>query len=208
MRHRQGFSLLELLICVAIIGILMMLYLPVLGKAKQKAIQTAEKEGLRQDYIGKVADGVNAGTTLTSIPDREECIEAFRHEIRVGKDDMVVTELRYVVESEAEFRAYYNTLIEPTSTDPLEYDNNGNLVATDTEENTFALRPIDLLSEKEIVPIAWSFLSSDLSESSSGALGAEVIYTDSRVKFVRYKEAFPAMPAVAVLSHKFMETYF
>ncbi len=207
MRGHKGFSLLELLICVTIIGILMALYLPVLSKARQKAIQTAEKEGLRQHHIGKLADGANTGTTLTSTPGRDECIEAFRHEISVGKHDMMVTELRYVVESEAEFRAYYHTLLEPASTDPLEYDRRGNLLAMDPEGNTFALRPIDLLSENEVVVIAWSFLSSDMSESSSGAMGAEVIYTDGRVQFVRYREAFPAVPAVAVFSHKFMQTY-
>ena len=208
MLRRQGFSLLELLICVTIIGILMMLYLPVLGKAKQKAVHTAEKEGLRQHHIGRMADGANTGSTLTSIPDRDECREAFRHTIRVGKHDMIVTELRYVVQTEAEFRAYYHTLIEPASTDPLEYDRRGNLVATDPEGNTFALRPMDLLTEQEVVVVAWSFLSSDMSESSSGAFGAEVIYSDGRVRFVRYKETFPAVPTVAILSHKFMQTYF
>jgi hypothetical protein len=154
-----------------------------------------------------MADGVNAGTTLVSTPDREECREAFRHEIRVGKHDMIVTEMRYVVKTGAEFRAYYHTLIEPTATDPLEYDDRGNLLAEDPDGNVFALRPIDLLNEQEVVVVAWSYLSSNMAESSSGAMGCEVIYTDGHVAFVRYKEAFPAMPTVAVLSHKFVQTF-
>ena len=128
MRRRQGFSLIELLICIGIIGILMALYLPVLSKARHKAVQVAEKEGLRQHHLGKVADGANAGTTLTCLPDREECVEAFRHEVDVGKHEMVVTELRYAVQNEDEFRAYYHTLINPDNTTPLEYDEFGSQV--------------------------------------------------------------------------------
>lgn len=207
MRRRQGFSLIELLICIGIIGILMALYLPVLSKARHKAVQVAEKEGLRQHHLGKVADGANAGTTLTSLPDREECVEAFRHEVDLGKHEMVVTELRYAVQNEDEFRAYYHTLINPDNTTPLEYDEFGSLLAQDPDGNTYALRPIDLLTETETVVLAWTFISSVPAESSSGALGADVIYTDGHVGFVRYNDAFPAVPTVAILSHEFMETW-
>ena len=64
MRRHRGFSLLELLICVAIISILMALYLPVLGKARRKAEEVAIKEGLRQDHIAREAAAANTAAAL------------------------------------------------------------------------------------------------------------------------------------------------
>ncbi len=72
-----GFTLLELLVVIAVISILAALLLPVLGKSKQKAWQTACSNNVRQlqlgwimyasdynDYLPHNSCGVGAGQTL------------------------------------------------------------------------------------------------------------------------------------------------
>jgi prepilin-type N-terminal cleavage/methylation domain-containing protein len=208
MQKRSGFSLVEMLVVLAIITILMALYLPVLQRAKRKAEQVAVKEAMRQGYIGAAADQANiarpSGTGTP--PDRAECRAAFRQTIDIGKSDMIVTEMLYHVSSAGEFRAYFFTLIDATATGPLEFSESGSLIATDDKGNTFDLQPLgDMLSLGGGTPIAWEFLSTDLSETSTGTLGVEVIYGDGHVEYLPYPSRFPAVAVVAKLSHRFME---
>ena len=207
MRRHSGFSLVELLVVIAIISILMALYLPVLQRAKRKAEQVAVKEAMRQGYIGVAADQANIARprrTGTG-PGRDKCRAAFRRTVDIGKTDMIVTEMLYRVTSVGEFRAYFFTLIDATASGPLEFSESGSLIATDNMGNAFHLQPLsDLPSVDGGIPLAWEFLSTDLSETSAGTLGVEVIYGDGHVDYLPYPSQFPAVATVAKLSHRFM----
>lgn len=199
MTWRRGFSLLETLISIAIIMILVGMTLPVLSRARQKALQVAEKEGLRQLTISALA-----GWGKSNDGSREACREAFRQEIRAGKNSMVITEMLYVVTDVAEFRAYFHTLIDSAASGPLEFDDYGNLLAADEEGQVYALPPMRIDGSIGTVPVAWTFLSSNMAHNSSGTIGTEVVYSDGHVQYIRYHDGFPALPAVASLSNKFM----
>lgn len=207
MRREHGFSLVELLVCMAIILILMALYLPVLGRAKEKAMDVAVKEGLRQERIGYMADRANGGGDPT--PGREECRQAYRHTIDIGRRETAVTELRYVVQTAAQFRAYWHTLINPDASGKLEFEQ-GLLVARDEQGNTHYLMPMGKYMADGgggLVPVAWDFLSTVAAECGLGSAGTEVIFSDGSVKHYKYPGAFPAIPVVAELSHRYMLEY-
>ena len=53
--------------------------------------------------------------------------------------------------------------------------------------------------------VGWEFLSTVLSETSTGTLGAEVMYSDGHVSYVRYPGEFPMRRIVAELSHEYVE---
>ncbi|GMV95423.1 MAG: hypothetical protein AMXMBFR82_52010 [Candidatus Hydrogenedentota bacterium] len=200
-----GFSLVETLVVVAIIAILMALYLPVLSKVMRKAEEVAVKEGFRQEKIGRMADSANsAGKDLGPAPDRDECRAAFRKKV----NDVIATEVLYIVESDAEFNAYWQTMINPAANTPLEYSGSGNLLARDEFGDVYELLRVDkFLDEGPPFPLGWEFISTDLSDTSSGTIGTNVIYSDGHVVYVRYPGEFPATRTVAELSHRFVEEY-
>ena len=206
MRRKSGFSLIETLVVVAIISILMALYLPVLAKALRKAKEIAGKEGMRQEHIGRMADGANAaGAQAGDRPGRDEARAAFRQELQLDSDEMMIcSEMLYVVQSDDEFRAYYHTLLDPSNTAPLEWAGGGALIASDGT-NTYQLAPMDAIGlQSSTIPRLWESISSVLTDTSSGTLGGNVLYADGHVVYVRYADQFPMTRTVATLFHEFM----
>lgn len=196
--RQSGFSLLELLVSVAIIGILLALYSGALSKAMRYAKTTAAAESMHQsDIMRRLGKEVS------------DPIDAYRRTIEVGKDQQaIITEMAYVVENDAEFRAYWNTLIAPNYTGPIEFEPDGALRAIDPEGNVFILPRISVEADKGgSFIIAWDFFSTDLKDTALGNLGSNVLYSDGRVKYVKYKAEFPVTETVARLSRQYMLAY-
>ena len=208
-RANKGFSLVETLVVLTIMLILMALYLPTLSKAMRKAKEVAGKEALHQQAIGKFADGANATRPGKATPKtREQARDAFRQTLDIGKgDNMLISEMLYIVTSDAEFRAYYHTLLNPANTAPLEFDSDGSLKAYDEADNQFSLQSAELIdSFKGTYAMAWEFLSTVPTETTSGSLGGSILYSDGHVGYLRYQQEFPMTRTVAELSHEFMES--
>lgn len=203
--NQPGHSLVELLVCVAIISILMAMYLPVLSKARRKAEEVAVKEAAHQVHIGQMADNANSvrgGALPTS---RDAYQKAFRQPVTTAQGDITATELLCEVENESQFRAYWFTVIDPQATIQLEF-RGGRLVARDDMGHEFLLKALDpmRISSGSTIPMGWEFLSTNLSETSSGTLGTNVLYSDGHIEYVRYPDGYPACPTVAELSHRFV----
>ena len=203
---RRGFSLVETLVVVAIIGILMSMYLPALSKARQLAKQTANTEHLHDEGIGRLVDS----RADKSQPTREEARAAFRESRGPGYgqgDDIIVSRMLFSVSDDASFRAYWHTLLNPANNDPLEYQGEY-LKARDESGEEFLLEPLGDVVQGRVtnihVPVEWEFISTDLSETSSGSIGTLVLYPDGHVRHVDYPGEFPATRTVAELSHRFM----
>ena len=207
-RATRGFSLVETLVVLAIMLILMALYLPTLSKAMRKAKEVAGKEAFRQQAIGKFADGANSARGKPTPKTRDQARQAFRQTLDIGKgDNMLVSEMLYIVTSDAEFRAYYHTLLNPANAAPLEYDPDGSLKAYDEDSNQFSLKPAEIVDSSSYI-LAWEFLSTKPTETTSGSSGGNVLHSDGHIAYLRYPQDFPMTRTVAELSHQFMEDFF
>jgi len=210
-KKRDGFSLIELLVVIAIISILMAMYMSTLAKVRGRAKQIAAAEGLRQKALGEMADNVNTGrmapvsSPVGELPERPACRAAYRQTIQTGWEERVLTELLYAVEDEAQFRAYWHTLINPDNTDDLEFEGT-RLIAKDEDDNTYLLQTVDAAAATSApFPVAWDFLSTAMNEMTIDGLGANVLYSDGHVKYIPYQRMYPSCQTVAKLSHQFME---
>ncbi len=205
-RRAYGFSLVELLVCIAIISILAAMYMAALSKARRKAEGVVVMEGLRQDNIGRAADGANIARDSAYKPtDRAVFRDAYRKQLTVSDEQIWTTEVLCEIESEDAFRAYWFTVIDPAAQSPLEYRNDS-LVAHDDQQKEFLLKVFSPTGRVgPSVPVTWEFLSTNPQEGSSGTLGATVRYSDGHVEFVPYPTKFPACKSVAELSHAFMK---
>lgn len=206
-RQSRGFSLLETLVCMAIVAILAAMYLPALSKARRKAEEVGVISSMHQDHIAKMTgnhQGIRGPLPSQDGDLRGMCRAAYRQAMSDGSGagTIYITELRFVVRNEAEFRAYWHTLINPAATEPLEFTNSGELIAQDEEGNTFYLGAL-----RDEAAMMWEFLSTNLAETSSGTLGTTVRYADGHVEYKRYPYEFPACRSVAELSHRFMVEY-
>lgn len=209
-RPQSGFTLIELLVVIAIIGILFGMYLSTLHKAIGKAKKVAVTEGMRQEHIGRMADGANGANKSSGPATREECRQAFRHKEQTSEGEIVVTEVRYLVRNDAEFRAYWHTMINYDNPDEPEYAGDS-LKAIDEDGNAFVLEPIDPNGWSAMnagggpFPVMWEFFSTRVADTTTTGNGATILYSDGHVDYVLYPTGYPASPTVAELSRRFME---
>lgn len=210
--RRRGFSMVELLVVMAIISILAAMYLTALSKARRQAIKTANMARMRDEGMGRMAGGANGGGDRSQ-PTREQARAAFRENRGPGYgngENIIVSRMLFAVSGDDVFRAYWHTLLNPENTAPLEYDGR-NLKVTDKEGKEYWLYPMGDAVQGRMpganVPVEWEFLSTDLSDTSSGTIGANVLYPDGHVQYARYPGDFPMTRTVAELSHEFMKSW-
>jgi prepilin-type processing-associated H-X9-DG protein len=187
----------------------MAMYLPALSKARKQAEAVVVKEGFRQEYVGRFADTANvarptAGPIGETAQLRADARDAFRRNMTMTGRETLVTSTLWQVTSEAEFLAYWHTLINPAASGPIEARDAG-IVVRDEAGNEYVLRSLEAGPQTgQPFPVAWEFLSSNLSESTAGTTGTNVLYSDGHVEYVPYPSGYPACRSVAELSHRFM----
>lgn len=200
-RGSEGFSLVELLVVLAIIGILMGMALTAGAKALRMAKGVAAGEAMHQGAITSSTTGERLEK-----PGRGPAREAFHQVVNTGKDDAIFSKLVYVVRSDAEFRAYWYTLLNKKNNLPLSHTSSGTLIALSPEGERFELPPMgaDVRDGSGPYAVSWEFISTHLADTAYGNLGGNVLYSDGHLSHLRFPAKFPMSGTVARLSHRFV----
>ncbi len=201
---RPGFSLIEVLVVLAIILVLLTLLVPVLTQALRMAKRTAAGEEMHSEQVGEMATAIHEGgpEKLTSEQAVLQARAYFRREGQAGQKKSV-SHLLFAVQDDDEFRAYWNTLLNPSNAALPEFTRGGQLIATTPEGHRYELPPADSEMRGPARIAKWDFLSTRLEETGRMDLGGNVVYTDGRVQYVPYPREFPMSRQVAELSHRF-----
>jgi len=168
---------------------------------------------MRQEYIGRVADSANVARPQRTdgLPNdtdiREKCRAAFRQTMDNGGRTLIFTEVLCVIRTEAEFRAYWYTLVNPAASGPVTRVDGQSIVVQDENGTAFTLewRDTDAVRDRDIYPVIWEFLSTDTRHMSAESLGTTVLFSDGHVEYFPYPSRYPAVRIVAELSQRFME---
>lgn len=207
MNKRRGFSLIELLVCMAIVGILMAMYLPALSKTMAKARALAGKEAIRQRSIGRLASPDTGNDSVRY--SRQECQNAYRQALDFGKGETWVTELLYVVNNEAEFIAYWFTVIDPYYDEPLTYRGNS-LEAYGVGGEVYYLQVVPYSMQDAFYdkggdfPLMWEYLSTNMGDMSTDGMHLTVLMGSGEIHTMRYPDEYPICKTVAELSYAFL----
>lgn len=203
----RGFSIIEMLVVLAIISILMLMLTTALVKAVRMAKSTAAGEEMRVENIGTQAAAVHEGSPKH---EAEKVRDHARNEFRAtGRGGMqkIVSRLLFVVKSDIEFRAYYHTLLNPANVTLPEFARHGALIALTENGERFELPPIGSDVKGPAYPVSWEFISTRLSETGRGDIGGNVIYSDGHRVYMPYPNQFPMTKSVALLSHEFVGNF-
>jgi hypothetical protein len=123
-----------------------------------------------------------------------------------GDSEVIYTVMHYLARNDAEFRAYWHTVINPAQSGPLPLRGN-TLIATDPEGNEYALPATTdthgITVRYGVQPVAWEFVATDLGNTTLHGIGASVLYSDGHVEYVRYPGPFPMTETVARLGQQY-----
>lgn len=212
----SGFSLLETLIVLAIIMVLMAIAMPHYLKAIRQAKEVAGNEAKRQSFllqeIARIQCGEIPPNFSAEAAERLCARRSYRRAIDAGKFDLIVTQLLYQVGTDAEFNAYWNTLINVDESVPVSFTASGELIATDEDGAQHVLpkakESIDEKGGSKHI-IAWDFISTKMAHMNSDFAGTVVLLSDGSRTRVDYPDPLPGTTVstrtVAILSNRYME---
>jgi type II secretory pathway pseudopilin PulG len=207
LRRRDGTSMIETLVVLAIIMVLMTILVPALTRALRMAKSTAAGEEARSDRVGEIAVAAHEGRPDELAPEQAvaRARDMFRHEVRTRSVPRVMSAPLFIVRNDAEFRAYWYTLLNPQNTETPEFTRSGELIAFTPEGQRHELPPVGGPGREpdQSYIVRWEFMSTKLHETGRGDLGGNVIYSDGRREYMPYPTRFPMTQQVAELSHRF-----